>query len=242
MSDAADQAGRVTAVVLAGGRGTRLAPVLPDIPKVLAPVNGRPFLSWLLDLVAGAGVPETILCTGYMAEMVEETLGRSHGDMRLLHSRESEPLDTGGALGLALDLVGTDTILAMNGDSFVHADLPAYFEWFAGKGARAGMLLGRVSDTARYGRVTLGEQDRVSDFKEKGRTRGPGLINAGMYLLNKTLASSIIPKKKYSLEREFFPRLAREGLLYGHASAGAFLDIGTPESLERAGAFFLKTK
>lgn len=230
----------ITAVVLAGGRGTRLAPVLPDTPKVLAPINGRPFLSWLLDLVGSSGVDRAVLCTGYKARMVEEAMGSSHKGMELAFSREDEPLDTGGALRLAQDRVLTCTVLAMNGDSYVHANLPAYFSWFFSKGIKAGMLLVKVSDTSRYGRVEMDAKGRVERFLEKGEARGPGWINAGLYLLNKNLLSSIIRGKKYSLERDFFPGLANKGLLYGHTSPGAFLDIGTPDSYKRAEAFFNK--
>ncbi len=240
MSEGAKRAPGITAVVLAGGKGTRLAPVLPDVPKVLAPVNGRPFLAWLLDLVSASGVSTTVLCTGYKAPLVEETMGARHQDMALVYSREHDPLDTGGALRLALDHIPTETVLAMNGDSFVNADLPAYFSWFAQKEIKAGMLVVRVPDTARYGRVKFLESGRITGFSEKGAARGQGWINAGMYLLNKSLVSSIVPEKRHSLERDFFPQLARQGLLFGHASQGDFLDIGTPETFKQAGTFFKK--
>ena len=103
----------ITAAILAGGQGTRLRPVLADRPKVLAEVMGRPFLSYLLDQLSSAGARKVILCTGYMGDMVQEVYGGTYKSLHLLYSREDEPLDTGGALRLALPLIDSDCVLVM---------------------------------------------------------------------------------------------------------------------------------
>jgi len=120
----------ITAVILAGGLGTRLQPVVPDKPKVLVEVLGRPFLVYLLDQLVSLGLHKVVLCTGYKGDKVQECFGGAYRSLRLLYSREDEPLGTGGALRLALPCFSSDTILVMNGDSYIDADLGTYLDWF----------------------------------------------------------------------------------------------------------------
>ncbi len=231
----------ISAAILAGGLGTRLRSVLPAKPKVLAPVRGRPFLTYLLDQLAAEGVQEVVFCIGYMAALVEETLGARHQSIRLTYSRENEPLGTGGALRRALPLFSSDPVLVMNGDSFMEVDLPGYLRWFLERGAEASLVLARVPDTDRFGRVATDEKERVLGFEEKGAHPGPGWINAGIYLLKKKILQSIPAGTPFSLERELFPRLLG-GQLYAFRSEGRFIDIGTPESYCAAQAFFAGEK
>jgi NDP-sugar pyrophosphorylase family protein len=227
----------VTGVILAGGEGTRLRAVVSDRPKVLAPVHGRPFLFYLVDQLAQAGVREVVLCTGYQAEMIEAELGERYKSLSLRYSREDEPLGTGGALRLALPHCSSDPILAMNGDSFMDADLAAFWSWFSEKGLDAALLLTEVGDTRRYGRVKVGEDGLILGFEEKNAASGPGWINAGIYILKKSVLSFIALGRPYSLEQDLFPRLAGKNL-YGYPAAGRFIDIGTPESYRAAEKFF----
>ena len=227
----------ITAVILAGGLGTRLRPVFSDRPKVLAEILGRPFLTYLLDQLSCAGAREVILCTGYMADRVQEVCGDTYKSLHLLYSQEDEPLDTGGALRLALPFLKSDPVLVMNGDSYIHADLNSYVEWFFQIDRRASLLLTRVSDTGRYGRVKVKKDESILAFEEKGMTRGAGWINAGVYLVKKLLLTSIPPGKAFSLEREFFPSLVGKWL-FGYQCKGRFIDIGTPESYATAEKFF----
>ena len=227
----------ITAVILAGGLGTRLRSVLSDRPKVLAEVLGRPFLTYLLDQLSSAGARKVILCTGYMGNMVQEVYGDTYKSLHLLYSQEDKPLDTGGALRLALPLIESDYVLVMNGDSYIHADLSSYVDWFFKKDQQASILLSRVLDTARYGMVILGKNEDIISFKEKGTIKGSGWINAGIYLMKASLLKSIPMGKAFSLEREFFPSLVGNGLL-GYQCKGRFIDIGTPESYIRAEKFF----
>ncbi len=226
--------GKLDALILAGGLGTRLRAAVADRPKVLAPVSGRPFVAHLLDRLARAGVPRSVLCVGYLAEMVRHTLGHSHLGMGLAYSEEGETLlGTGGALRLALDHSDAEHFLVLNGDSWLDADLPSFDRWCEERGAEAALALTRVPDCARFGRVELDGDDRITAFVEKGEESGPGWINAGVYLVSRACLELIPAGRPVSLEREIFPLWIERGL-YGYRSEAAFLDIGTPESYRAA--------
>ncbi|MHC4060779.1 MAG: nucleotidyltransferase family protein [Planctomycetota bacterium] len=227
----------ITAAILAGGFGTRLQSTLSDTPKVLAEVSGKPFLAYILEYLARAGFRSVVICTGYMGDKVQDCFKDAYGSLRLTYSREDKPLGTGGALRLALPCVSSDAILVMNGDSYVDADFTDYVDSFFQKKARVALLLTKVSDTGRYGKVTVDEHDRIVTFDEKGRSSGPGWINAGIYLMKKSLAASIPADRPYSLEHEFFPSLAGRELV-GYRCQAPFIDIGTPESYAHAESFF----
>jgi len=227
----------VTAAILAGGLGTRLRPVVSDRPKSLADVGGRSCLEYLLDQLGASGLQEVVLCTGYMAGEIRAALGNSYDGMRLVYSEEPAPLGTAGALRHALRHFRSELVLAMNGDSFCEADLPAFVSWHLAQKAPLSLLLTRVSDTGRYGRVRTDASGRVTRFDEKDGTAGPGWINAGIYLLNRSALMTIPDSRPVSLEREIFPAWIGRGL-YGYRSRGRFLDIGTPESYAAAAEFF----
>ena len=174
--------GGPTAIILAGGLGTRLRESVSDRPKVLAEVCGRPYLAFLLDQMVDAGVRSIVLCTGYMGELVEEAFGASYRGARLDYSLEPEPLGTGGALALALErgLVATTPTIVLNGDSYCDVDVRAYLAWAAETGARSALVLKEVDDASRYGRVEVGDGDALVSFREKEEGSGAGWINAGI--------------------------------------------------------------
>lgn len=232
---------QVTAVVLAGGLGTRLRSVVADRPKVLATIGGRPFVSFILDQICAVQISRAVLCTGYMGELVEKTLGRAYGALELDYSQESQPLGTGGALRLATAHVGTPWMLVVNGDSYCEVDLCRFYQWHQSQGSHASLLGVAVPDTSRYGRLELDAADRVTRFEEKGMRSGPGLINGGWYLLARQLVESLDTDRAISLEREVFPAWIASGL-YAFRSQLPFLDIGTPESFAAAEAFFASLK
>jgi NDP-sugar pyrophosphorylase family protein len=225
-----------TAVILAGGRGTRLAPVLGTRPKVLAQVGGRPFLAHLLDRLVAEGLRRVVLCTGHGAEEVEAAFGDAYGGLALAYSRETEPSGTGGALRLAARMLDDDPVLVMNGDSACQASLLDFWDWHRTQGAQATVLLAHVADPGRYGRVDVDESGRVVGFVEKDTTSGPGWVSAGVYVLPGALMATVSAGRPVSLEREVLPAWVGWGL-YGYRSAGAFLDIGTPASYAAAGAW-----
>jgi NDP-sugar pyrophosphorylase family protein len=227
----------ITAAILAGGLGSRLRPVVADRPKVLAEVGARPFIFYLLDQLAAVRVRQVVLCTGYLAHQIRDTLGETYGPMNLLYSQEPSPLGTGGALCFALPLLESETILVLNGDSFCEANLRAFCLVHRLRGAQASLLLAEVTDTGRFGWVELDEQGRITGFREKGKAAGGGWVNGGIYLLNRSLLETIPLNQKVSLEEDLFPAWIGRGL-YGFRSQGRFIDIGIPESLARAETFF----
>jgi D-glycero-alpha-D-manno-heptose 1-phosphate guanylyltransferase len=230
---------KVTPLILCGGYGTRLKSVLQNSPKSLALVSGRPFLSFLLDQISGAGFSKVILCTGYKTEDIEAVFGTRYNRLVLKYSRESKPLGTGGALRLASSIVDSEWMLVMNGDSYLRTDLKAYVHWHFEHDAAASLLLARVSDSSRYGRVETNRENRVVSFSEKEAMQGEGWINAGIYLIRRSVFMNISEGMHCSLEKDLMPRLLKEGL-HGVRSTGDFIDIGTPESYRLAGQFFSK--
>ena len=225
----------ITAVILAGGFGTRLRSVVSDRPKVLAEIGDRPFLEYLLDQLVAEGVKSVVFCTGYLGDQVQDRLGTSYRTLALRYSREPQPLGTGGALRLALPMLDTDPVLVMNGDSYCDARLDALATSHANRGAPATILLAETDDTRRYGRVEIDDQGCVLRFSEKTNDLNPGLVNAGIYLVSRTLIGSIASGRAVSLEREVFPEWIGRGLC-GFRSQGRLWDIGVPESYARADA------
>lgn len=230
----------ITAVVLAGGLGTRLRSRVADRPKVLAEVSGRPFLAYLLDHLERAGQRRCVLCTGYQADLVEAAFGSRHGKMELLYSREEEPLGTGGAVRLAAPLLTGDPVLVLNGDSFFKSDLPRFLAWHRSlPSPTASLLMAEMEDTSRFGRVSVDQEGQILRFEEKRPDAGPGWINTGIYLISRAALEAIPAGRPVSLERETFPAWIGHGF-YGLQAPGDFLDIGTPESFDAAEAFLAR--
>lgn len=227
----------VTGVILAGGLGTRLRSVLPDCPKVLACVGGKPFLAYLLEELGRQGLRQAVLCVGYRAEQIRQTFGSSYAGLRLAYAVETSLQGTGGALRDALPLAGSDPLIALNGDSYCQTDFPALWAWHQQRSAAATLLLRWVDDPARYGRVEIDPQGSVQSFAEKCPQAPPGWINAGVYVLSRAVIQSIPTGRPVSLEREIFPRWIGRGL-GGCPQGGQFIDIGTPESYAQAERFF----
>ena len=225
------------AAILAGGLGTRLRAVVEDRPKVMALVAGRPFITHILDQLANSGIKRVVLCTGFLADIVHDELGDTFKGMQLLYSVEESPLGTGGALRRASDLFAGGTVLVLNGDSYCRCNIHGFMDSWMESGSISGMALVRVEDVSRFGAVLTNDSFRVETFIEKGCKTGPGLINAGLYLLPSALIREIEPDRPVSLEREVIPRLVADGL-FGYHCTGPFIDIGIPEEYERAQLFF----
>ena len=227
----------VTAVILAGGSGTRLRPVVSDRVKPMAEVDGRPFIEFVLDEIAAAGVESVVLCTGYKAAHLEETLGAHHGGLRLEYSVEASPLGTAGALRLALPALSHDPVLVLNGDSYCTSELETFLDRHRARKSEASVMLVHVDDTREYGSVELDDEDRIIAFREKSSDAGAGWINAGVYLLSPDLIATVPAGRPVSIEKEMFPAWVSRGV-YGYRSGGKLLDIGTPERYASASHFF----
>ncbi len=222
-------------MVLAGGLGTRLREVVADRPKPLALVDGVPFLQRLLAQLHAAGCRRAVLCTGHLAEQFVSTFGDHFGSMQLVHSVESAPLGTAGALRQALPHLDDEAALVVNGDSYCALDLPAFVA--AGRAHGAPSLVAvDVADAGRYGSLQLDGAGRVVAFGEKSAAAA-GPINAGIYWLPRQVLQGIAEGRPVSLEREVLPALIRTGLRAVSVTA-PFLDIGVPADYARAGAFF----
>ncbi len=218
------------ALVLAGGEGTRLRPLTLTVPKPAMPLAGRPFLTFMLDWLAGHGVNEAILSCGYRSDGVRRVLGDIYEGMRLRYVIEEEPLGTAGPVRLAADEgVLADRFLVLNGDTLTDFDLSAELTQHESTGAQGTLALIAVEDTASYGVVPTGEDGRVIEFLEKIEDPPTNRINAGAYVLDASVAERIEPGRSVSFEREVFPAMAAEGVLYGYMAEGYWIDIGTPE-------------
>lgn len=227
----------IPAVILAGGMGTRLREVVADRPKVMAEVNNRPFITYLLDQLAATGVTNVVLCTGYLADQVSTVLGDCYRGMQLCYSVEPSPLGTGGAIRQALPLFSSFPILVLNGDSYFDLNLLSFASKHRESGATASLALVTVADVSRYGAVDITDDHAITRFEEKGNQKGTGLINAGIYLLEQAAVEAMPPDSAVSIERELLPALIGRGL-YGFPQSGKFLDIGLPADYRDADSFF----
>jgi len=220
------------AVVLAGGFGTRLRDRVPDLPKPMAPVAGRPFLEYVLDRLVAGGISEVILSVGYRAESIEAHFGHAYRGATLRYAVETEPMGTGGAIAFALRGEGPEPVLVLNGDTYLNIDVGELLRWYAEHPSRVAMVLKQTPDVARYGAVNLAE-DRVAGFAEKGKT-GPGLINAGIYMVMPEIFSSLGLSGQFSFETEILQRHCEMLRPRAYVTDAYFIDIGVPEDFDRA--------
>ena len=224
------------AIVLVGGLGTRLRGEIGELPKPLAPVAGRPFLAFLLDALAEAGLRRAILATGYGAAQVESAIGRGWQGMSVDYSVEDAPLGTGGAVALAARKLSGDSAHVMNGDTFLRFDPAGLERCVRERGAALGMALARVPDVARYGAVEV-DQGLVRRFREKGGS-GEGFINAGSYFLAAEAFAALPPARSFSFEEAVLHPLADAGRVAAYVETSGFIDIGVPGDYRLAQTLF----
>ncbi len=218
-------------LILAGGLGTRLRRAIGPTPKAMASVAGRPFLEYLLRQTARNGSRRVALLTGFGAEIIEGYFGTGaqHG-LEIAYSRELEPLGTGGALRLAASRFPDERFLVMNGDSLFDISLDRLVDAHIRTSARITLALARASERGRFGGVEVDALGSVSRFVEKGEPTADGLVNAGIYVVERSVLEAIEPGRAVSLEREVFPALVGRGL-YAVPFEGTLVDIGVPPDL-----------
>jgi mannose-1-phosphate guanylyltransferase len=225
------------AIVLVGGEGTRLRPLTSDVPKPALTLVDRPFLAYMIEWLAGHGVDEVVLACGFLPDVLREALGDgARAGARIRYVVEPEPRGTAGAIRFAADELGEgldERFLALNGDVLTDLDLTALLRAHDECGARATIALHPVEDASAYGLVRTGEEGQVLEFTEKTGEPVPGEVNAGMYMLERSVLGLIPPGENVSIERDVFPRLVGEGL-YGQRLDGYWMDIGTPERYLRS--------
>jgi D-glycero-alpha-D-manno-heptose 1-phosphate guanylyltransferase len=225
------------AIVLAGGLGTRLRPVVSGMPKPMAPVNGRPFLCLLLEQLQGAGVRAVVLSVGYKGSVIVDYFGPRYGDLEIRYAIEEQPLGTGGALRKGLGLSAGEPVWVLNGDSFLDLDFEAMRREHSAAGGRAmTMAIHHVDDASRYGSLTLAGT-RIVAMQAAG-ARGGGLINAGVYLLSRNIFAGCGARPTFSFEADFLPSAIKRLPINAFITNGRFVDIGVPEDYERAQRMF----
>jgi len=221
------------AIVLVGGEGTRLRPLTNDVPKPALTLVDRPFLAYAIEWLAAHGVSEVVLACGFLPDVLREALKdeERRAGVRITYVAEPEPLGTAGAIRFAADALGDrleDRFLALNGDVLTDLDVSALARAHEERGARATIGLYPVEDSSAYGLVRCDEGGRVLEFLEKTGEGVPGEINAGAYVLDRSVLDLIAPGQAVSIEREVFPRLVGDGL-HALLLEGYWMDIGTPD-------------
>jgi NDP-sugar pyrophosphorylase family protein len=234
IDSATDMMNSVKALLLVGGKGTRLRPIVPSTPKPLAPIGDRPFLELLIRQLRIQHIRNVVLCTGYQAEQIEQALGDgSQLDVVIEYSRETVPMGTAGAVQLARRyLQQLDDFLVLNGDSFLEIDFSRLMEFHRTHGGVATIAAVAVPNADRYGAIATGTNNRITSFAEKTGKPGSGLINGGIYVFDIKVLRHI-PDGPASLERDVLPKLLPHGV-YAFEQHGMFIDIGTPADYARA--------
>lgn len=219
-------------LILAGGLGTRLRSVVNDVPKPMAPVNGKPFLEYLLLYLSSQGIERVVLSVGYMKDKIINYFGLRFKNIEISYSAEEEPLGTGGAVKHAMELL-SDTFFIFNGDTIFMLNLSKMHNLFLEKQAHLVMGLKCVNDCARYGSVEIDNSGRIVGFSEK-KAIGSCIINGGVYLTSKDILKGIELTYPFSWERDFLEKFYKKLRFYGIVSDDYFIDIGMPEDYERA--------
>ncbi|HPU13174.1 MAG TPA: nucleotidyltransferase family protein [Aeromicrobium sp.] len=228
------------AIVLAGGLGTRLRAATGDLPKPLVKVAGRPLVAHQIGRLAGAGITDIVIATGYGADQVEAELGTgATWGAALRFSKEDSPRGTAGALALAAKgrVSADDTVVVVNGDLLSRHDLAGQLAAFESAGADASIHVREVADPRAYGVVLVGGS-RVTGFLEKPENPPSNLVNAGTYVFRGRVLLDLPDTIGLSIERDVFPQLAQYGEVIAYRDDAPFLDVGTPEALAAAESWF----
>ncbi len=222
------------AIILAGGRGTRLKNVVNDVPKVMAPVNGRPFLEYVLDYLENYVIEHVVLSVGYMREVIMNHFGDVYKSIKIDYAVEEEPLGTGGGILNAFELIEDNKSFVLNGDTMFRINLVKHFDFHLSKMSDFTVVLREVENVERYGSVEIDEYKRIIGFNEKGEKSGKGLINGGVYLINKKFFNSHSFPKQFSLEKDCLEKMVDSHPFYGVICKQYFLDIGIPDDYLKA--------
>jgi D-glycero-alpha-D-manno-heptose 1-phosphate guanylyltransferase len=219
----------IEAIVLAGGEGKRLRPVVRDVPKPMADVAGRPFLWWLMSHLQQQHASRVILSVGYKSEVIQAYFGEQFQGVEIAYSVETEPLGTGGAIKLALGQATQGHVIVMNGDTYADLDLQAFTSKFESSGSDLAIAATHLKDIGRYGAIAIDEKSgKLLKFEEKQQSSA-GYINAGVYCLRPTIFMKYVVPGKFSFERDFLaPRLVELNPIV-FKETRAFIDIGIPD-------------
>lgn len=221
------------AIILAGGLGTRLRSVVSDVPKCMAPVNGRPFLQFIIEYLLNQGIDKFIFAIGYKSQLIIDFVNEQYPTLNKQFSIEEEPLGTGGAIKLACRLASEKNVLILNGDTLFKIDIKQLADFHNSRAADCTLSLKPMRDFSRYGVVELNNDGSVSSFKEKKQYETE-LINGGVYALN---VASFLQENlplQFSFEKDYLEEYVDKRKMSGLVQDGYFIDIGIPEDYERA--------
>lgn len=219
-------------IILGGGFGTRLRPVVSNVPKPMAPINNKPFLRYILENLNRQNIRKVIFSVGYKYEVIKEYFKDKYKEIDIVYSIEDEPLGTGGAIKKAFEITNSEDVLILNGDTFFDIELRQLLKHHSKTKADITIALKHMKDFDRYGTVIL-SNDKIVSFQEK-KYKNHGKINGGVYVVNKNIFNKIEMPKKFSFENDFMIKYINYLKLYGFISDAYFIDIGIPKDYERA--------
>jgi len=223
----------IDVLILCGGFGRRMQGIIKKLPKPMAEIGNRSFLDILIDYVSSFGFRRFILCLGYMGNIIKRHYQKRDDSLEILFSQENIPLGTAGAIKHAETVINSDPFVVMNGDSLCHFGLDKFVDFYIIKKALFALVLARAKPGKDYGVVSLGNNKQIIQFNEKMKAKSNDLINAGIYLFEKSILSMIPANKNLSLEHDLFPQIINNRF-YGYVVEEELLDIGTPERYEKA--------
>jgi len=217
------------AIILVGGLGTRLRSITKDeIPKPMVKINRRPFLEFILDYLISQGIKKVILAVGYKYEVIKNYFGNKYRTLILDYSIETKPLGTGGAIKKALEKAQNTDIFVLNGDTYFPISLRELERFHKFHTPLVTIALKKLKNVERYGTIEINSTGRVVKFKEK-KFQKEGLINGGIYLINKKSFLSLDPPEIFSFEKDFLEKNYETYPIYGVVFDNYFIDIGIPE-------------
>lgn len=220
-------------IVLAGGLGTRLRNSIGALPKCMALINNRPFLYYIFKQLEQQGCTRVVLSLGYLSEVVIDWLNQVQFSFEVHFVVEEQPLGTGGGIQLALAACQANEVLVLNGDTYFDVDFTALLNHHHAQNALATLALKQMNNFERYGTVVVDKQHCIVSFEEK-KFMAEGLINGGIYVLNKKAVLQKNLPLQFSFEKDFLAAYVHQRLFYGFSSAGYFIDIGIPEDYQKA--------
>jgi D-glycero-alpha-D-manno-heptose 1-phosphate guanylyltransferase len=226
-------------IILGGGLGTRLRETVPDLPKSMAPVAGRPFLSWVIDHFRMQGIERFIFSLGYKSEAVIKYLEEQYPTLDYQTVVEDTPLGTGGGIRLAIERASTEDVLVANGDTLYRIDLSAMTETHHRSHAVCTLALKPMKAFDRYGLVEINTEGKILSFREKQPYK-EGLINGGVYLLQAKAYLQSTSPSVFSFEKDFLEKYCSDGIFYGSVQDRYFIDIGIPEDFNKANLELLR--
>lgn len=219
-------------IILAGGFGTRLKNNIPNIPKPMADIAGKPFLQYILDQLVETRIKKVLLSTYYRGEVISNYFGLRYKNLVIDYIKDPYPLGTGGAILNCLSRVSNQSVIIMNGDSFLNLNFNKFISWLECNHSKLTVVVKKVNNTSRYGLVTL-KDSKIDKFTEK-EDNCPGYINTGIYALDTDCINKYEFEKKFSFEKSFLQKKCQFIKPQAYLCDKFFIDIGILADYEKA--------